>query len=119
MKINASKTKTRGFYQTTINDCDCVMCEIGGLHNQTVYVRKGFVIRKCKGEAHSNAHIDHCASCLSAFFGWQAVPEFGYLHSHKTFRTLRPATREERAAYDAAGCDIEVDGHPCSVFDPA
>jgi hypothetical protein len=37
------------------------------------YVRLGYVLQKCEGEAHSNAHIDNCALCMGQVWGWTAV----------------------------------------------
>jgi hypothetical protein len=34
------------------------------------YVRKGYTLVKCNGEAHSNAYIDHCMVCLGDRWGW-------------------------------------------------
>jgi len=35
----------------------------------TYYVRLGYRASQCNGEAHSNAHIDHCMVCLKDTWG--------------------------------------------------
>lgn len=38
-------------------------------------VRNGYHAVKCTGEAHGNAYIDHCMSCLGHCWGWVAVKD--------------------------------------------
>ena len=38
-----------------------------------IYVREGYQLVKCTGEAHSNAFIDNCPLCASGLWGWKAV----------------------------------------------
>jgi hypothetical protein len=34
------------------------------------YVKRGYTLEACHGEAHSNPHIDHCMVCLDFVWGW-------------------------------------------------
>jgi hypothetical protein len=42
--------------------------------HQTLYVRRGFVLIECNGEAHQpgNLDVDGCSLC-APFWGWRAV----------------------------------------------
>lgn len=42
-------------------------------NGRTYYVRLGYRLEACKGEAHSNAYIDHCEVCLGGCWGVVAV----------------------------------------------
>lgn len=37
------------------------------------YVKRGYVLIPCKGEAHTNGHVDNCQLCLDGPWGWVAV----------------------------------------------
>jgi hypothetical protein len=37
-----------------------------------VYVRNGYELVRCEGEAHANAHIDNCGLCMSGLWEWRA-----------------------------------------------
>ena len=39
-----------------------------------IYVRAGFHLVQCTGEAHSNGHIDHCMRCLGVMWGYEVAP---------------------------------------------
>lgn len=44
------------------------------LHSESKkYVKNGYTLLKCNGEAHSNAFIDNCGSCLGSTWGWKVV----------------------------------------------
>jgi hypothetical protein len=47
----------RGFYEVTRG-------------RETVYVKRGYRLIQCTGDAHSNAHIDGCMQCLDGIWGW-------------------------------------------------
>jgi hypothetical protein len=39
------------------------------------HVRNGYRVVRCTGDAHSNAYIDHCMTCLGHAWGWIAVKD--------------------------------------------
>jgi hypothetical protein len=39
----------------------------------TVYVKRGYLLIPCKGEAHTNGHVGNCGLCLDGPWGWVAV----------------------------------------------
>lgn len=41
------------------------------------YVRNGFTLVPCTGEAHKNAFIDNCGVCMSGCWGWALVKKEG------------------------------------------
>ena len=41
----------------------------------TLHVKNGFHAERCHGEAHSNAYIDHCMTCLGHAWGYLAVKD--------------------------------------------
>lgn len=52
-----SESPKRGFYEV----------EVSG---RSVYVKRGYELVECEGEAHSNVHIDHCMLCVNGTWGW-------------------------------------------------
>lgn len=43
-------------------------------HIDPIWVRDGYHLEACNGDAHSNPHIDHCARCMPRW-GFIAVPD--------------------------------------------
>lgn len=58
----------RGFHQQTFQPENTVSSPT------STWVRDGYRLVKCHGEAHSNPFIDHCIGCMSGTWGW-AVAE--------------------------------------------
>lgn len=65
-------TPTRAFHEQTL-----VRNPGSTAGTHSVYVKNGYKLVPCTGEAHSNPHIDTCMSCLSGTWGWELVPEKG------------------------------------------
>jgi len=44
------------------------------LHEKSgYYVKTGYTLIPCTGEAHKNAFIDNCGVCMSGCWGWTLV----------------------------------------------
>ena len=54
------------------------------------FVRRGFHLVPCDGEAHSNGYIDNCSCCMP-LWGWVAVLDrFSSLAEHRAARSATP-----------------------------
>lgn len=62
-EIHTRDIPTRGFVERTYASM------------RKTFVRRGYKLVECDGEAHSNGHIDHCGLCMNAEWGWKAVKE--------------------------------------------
>jgi len=41
---------------------------------QEVWVKDGYILVPCPGDAHRNPNIDHCPCCLNHTWGFRAIP---------------------------------------------
>jgi hypothetical protein len=43
--------------------------------NKMMFVKNGYKLQPCQGEAHENPHIDYCLRCLDYTWGWVPVKD--------------------------------------------
>ena len=72
-----SESAKRGYYEIELD-------------GRSVFVKRGYELVACEGEAHGNAFIDHCMLCVSGTWGWVAQRQ----PSSRVLRLLEEARDE-------------------------
>lgn len=83
-----SEQPRRGFYEVEVE-------------GRSVYVKQGYELVACEGEAHSNAFIDHCMLCVSGTWGWTVQRQ----SSARVLRLLEEARGELMMELAAVGLE--------------